>query len=90
MNKIRIDNDQVVECNLDATAEIITNNKSDDYCVNAVKLIVHKDTDLDIEYDVKEETKLDFFINIKNPSFSTHMAEQEGSVRRERFSGKAV
>ena len=66
MNKIRIENDQVVECNLDATAEIITNNKSDDYCVNAVKLIVHKDTDLDIEYDVKEETKLDFFINIKN------------------------
>lgn len=71
MNKIRIENDQVVECKLDDTAEFSINKKSDAYCVKTVKLIVHEDTDLDIEYDIKEDTKLDFFINIKENAHLT-------------------
>lgn len=65
MNKIRIVNDIVEFKSLDDTIECSWKEKKEDYLVNVVKIIVHENTNLEIDFDVLEETKLDVFINVR-------------------------
>lgn len=66
MNKIVLVNDTIDSQEIDDSIEMSLKKKNDNYLVNAVKLIIKKDTELDITYNIKEESKLDVFINIKN------------------------
>ena len=68
MNKIRIVNDIVEFKSLDDTIECSWKEKKEETLVNTVKIIVHDNTKLDIDYNISEDTKLDVFINIKENS----------------------
>lgn len=65
MNKIKVVNDKIEFQYLDGSMTCSFKEKKEDYLVNAIKLIIHEDTTLDIDYDILEPTKLDIFINIK-------------------------
>ena len=65
MNKIRIVNDVIKLKDVDNSITVSLKEKNDNYLVNVVKIIINEDTDLDIDYDIKESSKLDLFINVK-------------------------
>lgn len=66
MNKIKIVNDKIETVELDDSIFLSFKEKKDNSFVNVVKIIINKDTELDINYDIKERTKLDLFINVKS------------------------
>ena len=65
MNKIRIVNDKIDFMEIDDSIEISFKEKNDNYLVNVIKIIIHKNTELDIDYKILEDSKLDLFINVK-------------------------
>lgn len=78
MNKIKVVNDKIEFQYLDGSMDCSFKEKKEDYLVNAVKIIVHKDTTLDIDYDILEPTKLDIFINIKENASLTLVERVKG------------
>ncbi len=65
MNRIKIVNDKIELLECDHSLEVSLKEKNDNYLVNSIKLIINKDTELDIEYDIVISSKLDLFINVK-------------------------
>ena len=65
MNKIKIVDDKIQLSDIDNTVELSFKEKKESYLVNVIKIIIHKDTELDINYDICESSKLDIFVNIK-------------------------
>lgn len=65
MNKIKIENDRVILWEIDDSIEFSWKEKNEHYPVNCIKIIIKKDTELDINYNTIEDSKMDVFINVK-------------------------
>jgi hypothetical protein len=71
MNKIVIVNDIIVDKIIDDNIEIIMLEKNDIFNVNSFKIKVIKDTNLEIEYNNLEDSKIDVFVTVlENVNFN--------------------
>lgn len=66
MNKLRVVNDKIVSQELDERIKVELEAKNEFFGVNRLKILVLADTELEIEYESKEECKLDIFLNVEH------------------------
>lgn len=84
MNKIKIVNDKIEFDSLDDSIEISFKENNHNCLANTIKLIIKMDTELDIEYNIEESSKLDCFINIQsdvNVNIYEHVAGNDLNIQ---------
>ena len=65
MNKILLDQGNLKEKQIDQSIELSLEEENNFLDVKTLKIIIKKDTDLEIKWMAKEKVKLDIYINIK-------------------------
>lgn len=66
MNKIKIDNNELILVEQDSNIEYKYTPKSDNEFISYLKLKVVSDTDLELEINGSDDNKIDIFINVLN------------------------
>lgn len=65
MNKLLVVNDEIKEMLVDKTVNVSILEKSEDFSVNCINIEILKDTELEINYTCKEDTKLYLCFNVR-------------------------